>query len=389
MSGTRPTSAEQHLGDRLAALVDGELSHDVRERVLSHLATCAKCKAEADAQRRLKNVFSTTAPPPPSEGLLARLQGLPGGGSGGGPDGEDGDGTRPFGQGGFGHGVFGGNAPGARPGGTFDFHYVPAAGHGGALPGAASGRGFRIHDVGRAEAERSGGRGRRLAFARRAPSRSPRSRSAAPCPSDPRASPVPGAADRATTSRRCVRRARAVPPRRTRPPHRGQRPPRRVHRAARPRRHGRPGGCRSPGCLADAAFLGARAHRPAPGAADTSVGFRPVAGAGPRPEPVADRTAVAAAAGRSLPVRAARLPLRLVESWEGCPHGGADSEVALPDGRARGVAGRTWTRACPPGRRRSGGAVPRRSTGHRGRSRPRRPTGRPGLRRPKPPSRCR
>ncbi|MGW0549894.1 anti-sigma factor family protein [Streptomyces altiplanensis] len=164
MSGTRPTSAEQHLGDRLAALVDGELSHDVRERVLSHLATCAKCKAEADAQRRLKNVFSTTAPPPPSEGLLARLQGLPGG-SGGGPDGEDGDGTRPFGQGGFGHGVFGGNAPGARPGGTFDFHYVPAAGHGGALPGAASGRGFRIHDVGRAEAERSGGRGRRLAFA--------------------------------------------------------------------------------------------------------------------------------------------------------------------------------------------------------------------------------
>lgn len=165
MSGTRPTSAEQHLGDRLAALVDGELSHDVRERVLSHLATCAKCKAEADAQRRLKNVFSTTAPPPPSEGLLARLQGLPGGGPDGG---EDGDGTRPFGQGSFGHGVFGGDAPGARPGrpgGTFDFHYVPAAGHGGALPGAASGRGFRIHDVGRADAERSGGRGRRLAFA--------------------------------------------------------------------------------------------------------------------------------------------------------------------------------------------------------------------------------
>lgn len=79
MTGTSPTPAEQHLGDRLAALVDGELSHDARERVLSHLATCPKCKAEADAQRRVKSVFAQTAPPAPSEGLLARLQGLPGG----------------------------------------------------------------------------------------------------------------------------------------------------------------------------------------------------------------------------------------------------------------------------------------------------------------------
>ncbi|MGR8008447.1 anti-sigma factor family protein [Streptomyces hypolithicus] len=152
MNGTRPTSAEQHLGDRLAALVDGELSHDVRERVLSHLATCTKCKAEADAQRRLKSVFSTSAPPPPSEGLLARLQGLPGGGSG--TDGNDD--ARPFGQGGFGQGVFGTGASDGRSSGTFDFAYAPATGHTG---------GFRVHDVRRAEAERSGGRTRRLAFA--------------------------------------------------------------------------------------------------------------------------------------------------------------------------------------------------------------------------------
>lgn len=72
-----PSPAEQHLGDRLAALVDGELGHDARERVLAHLATCCKCKAEADAQRRLKSVFAETAPPAPSEGFLARLQGLP------------------------------------------------------------------------------------------------------------------------------------------------------------------------------------------------------------------------------------------------------------------------------------------------------------------------
>ncbi|WP_346768448.1 zf-HC2 domain-containing protein [Streptomyces sp. R301] len=82
MSGTRPSSpspAEHHLGDRLAALVDGELGHDTRERVLAHLATCARCKAEADAQRALKNVFAASGAPQPSEGFLARLQGLPGG----------------------------------------------------------------------------------------------------------------------------------------------------------------------------------------------------------------------------------------------------------------------------------------------------------------------
>ncbi|WP_139121227.1 anti-sigma factor family protein, partial [Streptomyces sp. SolWspMP-sol7th] len=50
MSGSRPPAArrclsEQHLGDRLAAFVDGELDHDARERVLSHLATCPRCKA--------------------------------------------------------------------------------------------------------------------------------------------------------------------------------------------------------------------------------------------------------------------------------------------------------------------------------------------------------
>src|SRR5919108_234679 len=55
-------------------------------KALAHLATCAKCKAEADAQRRLKSVFAEAAPPPPSESFLARLQGLPAGGD---PDGDD------------------------------------------------------------------------------------------------------------------------------------------------------------------------------------------------------------------------------------------------------------------------------------------------------------
>ncbi|MFE7773868.1 anti-sigma factor family protein [Streptomyces sp. NPDC057445] len=142
MSGIGPTPAEQHLGDRLAALIDGELKHDARERVLAHLATCPKCKAEADAQRRLKSVFAATAPPPPSEGFLARLQGLPGGPPAGPPAGDD-DGQRPLGGRPLGQGVFG-----VTPD---DFGYGP-------------GPGFRIHDVGRQEAERSVWRGRRFAL---------------------------------------------------------------------------------------------------------------------------------------------------------------------------------------------------------------------------------
>ncbi|MEV7280674.1 zf-HC2 domain-containing protein [Streptomyces sp. NPDC093111] len=144
MSGTRPSAtpaerhpagqnlADQHLGDRLAALVDGELGHDARERVLAHLATCPKCKAEADAQRSLKSVFATSAPPPPSEGLLARLQGLPGG---------------PNDQGGSFDDLL-------RGGGLRSDGFATAA-------PVTPHSGFRIHEVG----DRSSGRGRRFAFA--------------------------------------------------------------------------------------------------------------------------------------------------------------------------------------------------------------------------------
>ncbi|MFJ8208559.1 zf-HC2 domain-containing protein [Streptomyces sp. NPDC096033] len=134
MSGVSPSPAEQHLGDRLAALVDGELKHDARERVLAHLATCARCKAEADAQRRLKTLFVESAPPPLSAGLLARLQGLPGTGPEGpaGPPGGPGAPHTPA-------------APGADPLATFGY----------AVP-AAPREGFRIHEMGRPR--------RRLAF---------------------------------------------------------------------------------------------------------------------------------------------------------------------------------------------------------------------------------
>jgi hypothetical protein len=155
VSGTGPTPAEQHLGDRLAALVDGELEHDARDRVLAHLATCPRCKAEADAQRRLKNVFAQAAPPPLSEGLLARLQGLPAGPA------AEGTGLVVVAG-----GVFGALNPSAgrpRDPRAETFGYVPGGAHAAVLPGGGSG--FRIHEVGRAEAERSPWRGRRFAFA--------------------------------------------------------------------------------------------------------------------------------------------------------------------------------------------------------------------------------
>ncbi|MDT0400526.1 MULTISPECIES: anti-sigma factor family protein [Streptomyces] len=165
MSGSQPKSsegrlAEQHLGDRLSALVDGELGHDARERVLAHVATCAKCKTEVDAQRRLKNVFAEAAPPPPSESFLARLQGLPAGG-------DLGDGGSPLSGGGLpggtpgrlggGLGVFG-----ARRGERFEFAYTPVRRHEPAA--AANSGGFAVHDVGRHDTDRPSSRGLRFAF---------------------------------------------------------------------------------------------------------------------------------------------------------------------------------------------------------------------------------
>ncbi|MGP3733667.1 zf-HC2 domain-containing protein [Streptomyces sp. GDS52] len=169
MSGSRPKPAEghlaeQHLGDRLSALVDGELGHDARERVLAHVATCAKCRTEVDAQRRLKNVFAKAAPPPPSESFLARLQGLPAGGDlgGGSPLGGGGLPGDPSGPHGRISGVFGTGGRDER----FEFAYAPSRRHA-PLPAGAIGadRGFRIHDVSRPEPDRPASRGLRFAAA--------------------------------------------------------------------------------------------------------------------------------------------------------------------------------------------------------------------------------
>ena len=75
---TAVASGENHLGDRLAAFVDGELDHDARERVQSHLATCDACLGRAEEERRVKSRISAAAPPDPSAVFMSRLMSIAG-----------------------------------------------------------------------------------------------------------------------------------------------------------------------------------------------------------------------------------------------------------------------------------------------------------------------
>ena len=66
-----------HPLDKLSAAVDGELDHDSRDKIFSHLVGCESCRAEADAQRRLKAQLGTVDCPEPSGDLMQRLLGVP------------------------------------------------------------------------------------------------------------------------------------------------------------------------------------------------------------------------------------------------------------------------------------------------------------------------
>lgn len=122
---------EQHLGDRLAAFIDGELDHDGRERVQAHLATCSACLSRAEDERRIKSRIAAALPPDPSALFLAKLMNIAGdddadrqppsaGGSGrrgfGGSSfgSSNSFGGDSFGTSGFGSGRFGSNALGAE-----------------------------------------------------------------------------------------------------------------------------------------------------------------------------------------------------------------------------------------------------------------------------------
>ncbi|MDT7572707.1 MAG: hypothetical protein QOE05_2881 [Actinomycetota bacterium] len=65
-----------HPDDLLSGLVDGELDHVTRERVLSHLMACPPCQRETEELRSLKTRLSWAGAetPVPSEQLVARLR---------------------------------------------------------------------------------------------------------------------------------------------------------------------------------------------------------------------------------------------------------------------------------------------------------------------------
>ncbi|MBV9792427.1 MAG: zf-HC2 domain-containing protein [Actinobacteria bacterium] len=62
-----------HLGNRLSALIDGELSAAERDRVHAHLAGCEACRAEANDLRALKKRMRDLDDVLPSDALTRRL----------------------------------------------------------------------------------------------------------------------------------------------------------------------------------------------------------------------------------------------------------------------------------------------------------------------------
>jgi anti-sigma factor RsiW len=68
-----------HLGQRLSALIDGELDPSERERVLLHMTRCGSCRDEVAALRMLKRRMSAlgeAAAGTALTGLTGRLMGL-------------------------------------------------------------------------------------------------------------------------------------------------------------------------------------------------------------------------------------------------------------------------------------------------------------------------
>jgi anti-sigma factor RsiW len=65
-----------HLGQRLSALIDGELEGSERERVLLHMTRCDSCREEVAALRTLKRRMSALGDAAAGAGLTGRLMGL-------------------------------------------------------------------------------------------------------------------------------------------------------------------------------------------------------------------------------------------------------------------------------------------------------------------------
>lgn len=65
-----------HLGDRISALVDGQLSPAATERALAHVATCCVCTAELAAARAARRAVASADVVAPTADLTARLLSL-------------------------------------------------------------------------------------------------------------------------------------------------------------------------------------------------------------------------------------------------------------------------------------------------------------------------
>ena len=61
-----------HLGDRLSALVDGELHGAERDRAYAHLASCEQCRTEAAELRALKKKLRALISGAPAEAAMTR-----------------------------------------------------------------------------------------------------------------------------------------------------------------------------------------------------------------------------------------------------------------------------------------------------------------------------
>lgn len=70
-------ASDGHLGDIAAAVADGQLSHDDRDRALVHITWCAECRADVEAQRRAKAWVARLPMTPCPDELLARLTAIP------------------------------------------------------------------------------------------------------------------------------------------------------------------------------------------------------------------------------------------------------------------------------------------------------------------------
>lgn len=63
-----------HLGDRLAALVDGDLDAGEYDRAMAHVRHCADCRAEVDRQRWVRQRLQGLPGAEPSAALLMALK---------------------------------------------------------------------------------------------------------------------------------------------------------------------------------------------------------------------------------------------------------------------------------------------------------------------------